>query len=195
MQQGSFIDVLLMFLGTILQTFGEMFGAAIRCCSFYANTTLFVAAAVALAAVLLGIKNGFRSKPLPAYVKGKGPGFWAWMAVIVLWVVVMLNYFDRQLLAVLNTSITSGEQGIAMTQAQFGMVTSGDVDDRTVLQLRGADLLAWSDGGERGLLYPGGSGAHLGLPPWLHALYGDGAAHERHLRRTDPRRVRCMDCQ
>ena len=124
MQQGSFIDVLLMFLGTILQTFGEMFGAAIRWCSSYANTTLFVAAAVALAAVLLGIKNGFRSKPLPAYVKGKGPGFWAWMAVIVLWVVVMLNYFDRQLLAVLNTSITSGEQGIAMTQAQFGMVTS-----------------------------------------------------------------------
>ncbi|MCQ2366551.1 MAG: MFS transporter, partial [Akkermansia sp.] len=42
----------------------------------------------------------------------------------VLWVVVMLNYFDRQLLAVLNKSITEGETGIAMDQAQFGMVTS-----------------------------------------------------------------------
>ena len=124
MQQGSFFDIFLMALGTMLQTFGETFGAAIQWCSSYANTTLLVAAAVALAAVLLGVRNGFRSKPLSAYVKGRGPGFWAWMAVIVLWVVVMLNYFDRQLLAVLNTSITSGEQGIAMTQAQFGMVTS-----------------------------------------------------------------------
>ena len=124
MQQGSYFDAFLLTLSTILQAFGEMFGGAIRWCSSYANTTLLVAAAVALVAVLLGVKNGFRSKPLSAYVKGKGPGFWAWMAVIVLWVVVMLNYFDRQLLAVLNTSITSGEQGIAMTPAQFGMVTS-----------------------------------------------------------------------
>ena len=124
MQQGSYFDAFLLTLSTILQAFGEMFGGAIRWCSSYANMTLLVAAAVALAAVLLGVRNGFRSKPLSAYVKGRGPGFWAWVAVIVLWVVVMLNYFDRQLLAVLNTSITSGEQGIAMTQAQFGMVTS-----------------------------------------------------------------------
>ncbi len=124
MQQGSYFDAFLLTLSTILQAFGEMFGGAIRWCSSYANMTLLVAAAVALAAVLLGVRNGFRSKPLSAYVKGRGPGFWAWMAVIVLWIVVMLNYFDRQLLAVLNTSITSGEQGIAMTQAQFGMVTS-----------------------------------------------------------------------
>ncbi len=124
MQQASFFDSLLMALGTILQAFGETFGSAIRWCSSYANTTLLIAGVVALASILLGVKNGFRSKPLPANVKGKGPGFWAWIAVVVLWVVVMLNYFDRQLLAVLNTSITSGEHGIAMTQAQFGMVTS-----------------------------------------------------------------------
>ena len=52
------------------------------------------------------------------------PGKWAWIAVAVLWVVVMLNYFDRQLLAVLNTSMTEGPGCIEMTQAQFGMVTS-----------------------------------------------------------------------
>ena len=52
------------------------------------------------------------------------PGKWAWIAVAVLWVVVMLNYFDRQLLAVLNTSMTEGPGCIEMTQAQFGIVTS-----------------------------------------------------------------------
>ena len=125
MQQASFLDAILMALGTILQLFGEMFGGAIRWCSSYANMTLLIAAVVAVLAVILGIKGGLRSAPLPKYDPRRGPGKWAWIAVAVLWVVVMLNnYFDRQLLAVLNTSITSGEQGIAMTQAQFGMVTS-----------------------------------------------------------------------
>ena len=125
MQQGSFFDAFLMALGTILQTFGEMFGAAIRWCSTLSGTTLIIAAVVAVLAVVLGIKGGLRSAPLPEYDPRKGPGKWAWIAVVVLWVVVMLNYFDRQLLAVLNKSITEGgENGIAMTQAQFGMVTS-----------------------------------------------------------------------
>lgn len=30
------------------------------------------------------------------------PGLWAWIAVGLLWIVVMLNYFDRQLLSVLH---------------------------------------------------------------------------------------------
>ena len=125
MQQGSFFDAFLIALGTILQTFGEMFGAAIRWCSTLSGTTLIIAAVVAVLAVVLGIKGGLRSAPLPEYDPRKGPGKWAWIAVVVLWVVVMLNYFDRQLLAVLNKSITEGgENGIAMTQAQFGMVTS-----------------------------------------------------------------------
>ncbi len=86
--------------------------------------TLWCAGLVAVLAVLFGIKKGFRSKPLPKVAPKGGPGKWAWIAVAVLWVVVMLNYFDRQLLAVLNTSITEGGDGIPMTQAQFGMVTS-----------------------------------------------------------------------
>lgn len=125
MQQASFLDAILMALGTILQLFGEMFGGAIRWCSSYANMTLLIAAVVAVLAVILGIKGGLRSAPLPKYDPRRGPGKWAWIAVAVLWVVVMLNYFDRQLLAVLNKSITEGgENGIAMTQAQFGMVSS-----------------------------------------------------------------------
>ena len=125
MQQASFLDAILTVLGTILQLFGEMFGGAIRWCSSYANMTLLIAAVVAVLAVILGIKGGLRSAPLPKYDPQRGPGKWAWIAVVVLWVVVMLNYFDRQLLAVLNKSITEGgENGIAMTQAQFGMVTS-----------------------------------------------------------------------
>ena len=93
--------------------------------SSWVDVTPWAALAVAVAAVLFGLKKGFRSKPLPANPPKGGPGKWAWIAVAVLWIVVMLNYFDRQLLAVLNTSITGGgENGIPMTQSQFGMVTS-----------------------------------------------------------------------
>ncbi len=129
MQQSSIFEAILYgiaeFLSAILQAFGEAFGAAIRWCSHFANATLIIAAVVAVLAVVFGLKNGLRSKPLPKFNAQAGPGKWAWIAVVVLWVVVMLNYFDRQLLAVLNKSITEGgENGIAMTQAQFGMVTS-----------------------------------------------------------------------
>ena len=34
------------------------------------------------------------------------PGLWAWVAVIVLWFVVMLNYFDRQLLSALHEPLS-----------------------------------------------------------------------------------------
>ncbi len=49
------------------------------------------------------------------------PGKWAWIAVVVLWIVVMLNYFDRQLLSALHEPIV---RDIPQTEAQFGMVTS-----------------------------------------------------------------------
>lgn len=49
------------------------------------------------------------------------PGLWAWITVIVLWFVVMLNYFDRQLLSALHEPIV---RDIPQTEAQFGMVTS-----------------------------------------------------------------------
>lgn len=86
--------------------------------------TPWLAIGLGIIALLLALRSGLRSKPLPTVISAGGPGKWAWIAVAVLWVVVMLNYFDRQLLAVLNTSVTRGENGIAMTQAQFGMVTS-----------------------------------------------------------------------
>ena len=105
--------------------FAEFFGGMMKWFSDLSPSTLAVAFVVAVVAVLFALRQGLRSKPLPAVAPQGGPGKWAWIAVAVLWVVVMLNYFDRQLLAVLNSSITNGgENGIAMTQAQFGMVTS-----------------------------------------------------------------------
>lgn len=85
--------------------------------------TPWLALLIALAAIYFGKKNGFKNKPLTDY-DGKSPGKWAWIAVGVLWVVVMLNYFDRQLLAILNTSITDPETGIDMSQTQFGYIGS-----------------------------------------------------------------------
>ncbi len=49
------------------------------------------------------------------------PGLWAWVAVGLLWIVVMLNYFDRQLLSVVRAPIVGD---ISMTDAQFGAITS-----------------------------------------------------------------------
>ena len=113
------------FWSKILADVGQLFGSAVKSLSECSSTTLLVALAVAVLAVVFGLKQGLRSKPLPVTPPKGGPGMWAWIAVAVLWVVVMLNYFDRQLLAVLNSSITEGgENGIQMTQAQFGMVTS-----------------------------------------------------------------------
>ena len=108
----------------ILSSLGEMFGSFVHGCAGLSGSTLVIALIVAALAIVAGIKQGFRSKPLSATPPKGGPGKWAWIAVAVLWVVVMLNYFDRQLLAVLNSSITGGENGIQMTQAQFGLVTS-----------------------------------------------------------------------
>ncbi len=97
---------------------------ALRACSEAVGITLWGAVVIAVAAVVIGLKNGFRNKPVLKAAPAGGPGKWAWICVVVLWVVVMLNYFDRQLLAVLNQSITEGADGIKMSQAEFGMVTS-----------------------------------------------------------------------
>lgn len=97
---------------------------ALRACSEAVGITLWGAVAIAVAAVVIGLKNGFKNKPVLKTAPAGGPGKWAWICVAVLWVVVMLNYFDRQLLAVLNQSITEGADGIKMSQAEFGMVTS-----------------------------------------------------------------------
>ena len=111
-------------LSHALNAIGEALGGFVHGCANLSGSTLIIALIVAVLAIVVGIKQGFRSKPLPAASPTGGPGKWAWIAVAVLWVVVMLNYFDRQLLAVLNSSITGGENGIEMTQAQFGFVTS-----------------------------------------------------------------------
>ena len=97
---------------------------SLRACSEMVGVTLWGALAIAIAAIVLGVSKGLKNKPVPKIVPAGGPGKWAWICVAVLWFVVMLNYFDRQLLAVLNESITEGADGINMTQAQFGMVTS-----------------------------------------------------------------------
>jgi len=100
----------------------DAFGALREMLSVLADWTPYCAGAVALATILFALKKGLRKKAISAATAN--PSKWAWIAVGVLWVVVLLNYFDRQLLAVLNKSITSGENGIAMTQSQFGLVTS-----------------------------------------------------------------------
>lgn len=78
--------------------------------------TLIVIAIIIVSAVRHGVKNV--SAVTDPNTK---PGLWAWVAVIVLWFVVMLNYFDRQLLSALHEPIV---RDIPQTEAQFGMVTS-----------------------------------------------------------------------
>ena len=135
----------LILLGTDTVTPQRM-GTAIRSLSEYSFATLPVAAVVvvvtalsifrvwffsvvaaawrALCRFMAYIRNALSLKPLLTTPIKANPGKWAWIAVAVLWVVVMLNYFDRQLLSVLNEPITEGKDKIDMTQAQFGAVTS-----------------------------------------------------------------------
>lgn len=90
----------------------------------FAPITLIGGLVIAIFACLMAKKHGFKLKPVGKDVTDK-PGKWAWIAVAVLWVVVMLNYFDRQLLAALRSSIVDAPNGgIEMTDSQFGLVTS-----------------------------------------------------------------------
>ena len=92
--------------------------------SFLADLTPWVAIGIAVLAIMAACKKGLKKPAISPNAPVTNPGKWAWIAVAVLWVVVMLNYFDRQLLAVLNKSMTEGPGCIEMTQAQFGIVTS-----------------------------------------------------------------------
>ena len=78
--------------------------------------TIIVLALIIVSAVRNGVKN-----VAAVTDPNTRPGLWAWVAVIVLWFVVMLNYFDRQLLSALHEPIV---RDIPQTEAQFGMVTS-----------------------------------------------------------------------
>lgn len=92
--------------------------------TFLADLTPWVAIGIAVLAIMAACKKGLAKPAISPNAPITKPGKWAWIAVAVLWVVVMLNYFDRQLLAVLNKSMTEGSGCIEMTQAQFGIVTS-----------------------------------------------------------------------
>ncbi|MDO5464382.1 MAG: MFS transporter [Akkermansia sp.] len=92
--------------------------------TFLADLTPWVAIGIAVLAIMAACKKGLAKPAISPNAPVTKPGKWAWIAVAVLWVVVMLNYFDRQLLAVLNKSMTEGPGCIEMTQAQFGIVTS-----------------------------------------------------------------------
>ena len=91
---------------------------------FLADLTPWMALIVAILAIMAVCKKGLKKPAISPNAPITSPGKWAWIAVAVLWVVVMLNYFDRQLLAVLNKSLTEGFSCIEMSQAQFGIVTS-----------------------------------------------------------------------
>ena len=92
--------------------------------TFLADLTPWVVLGIAVLAIMAACKKGLKKPAISSNAPVTTPGKWAWIAVAVLWVVVMLNYFDRQLLAVLNKSMTEGAGCIEMTQAQFGIVTS-----------------------------------------------------------------------
>ena len=112
------------FIDSLSEVVKSGFGSFVHACASVADLTWIIGIVVAVSAVLIGVRKGFRAKPISSAAPTASPGKWAWIAIAVLWVVVMLNYFDRQLLAVLNTSITGGEEGIDMSQEQFGKVMS-----------------------------------------------------------------------
>lgn len=49
------------------------------------------------------------------------PGFYAWVVVALLWVVALLNYFDRQLLTTIREPVMAD---IPQTETQFGLLTA-----------------------------------------------------------------------
>ena len=85
------------------------------------DTLVLSLMAAVIAIIIIGaVKKGVKNISSLADPSTK-PGKWAWIAVGLLWVVVMLNYFDRQLLSALHEPVTNS---IAMSESQFGMVTS-----------------------------------------------------------------------
>lgn len=79
-----------------------------------------------LVIVLLGlliyqVKKHGMSNISAAMSPGSRPGLYAWIVVAALWVVAMLNYFDRQLLTTIREPIMND---IPQTEAQFGLLTA-----------------------------------------------------------------------
>ena len=91
--------------------------------SYLADLTPWGGLLIVVLAIMFALKKGVKLVPVPKNAPDN-PGKWAWIAVAILWVVVMLNYFDRQLMSVLNKSITEGADKIEMTQEQFGAITA-----------------------------------------------------------------------
>ncbi len=91
--------------------------------SYLADMTPWGGLIIVVVAIMIALKKGVKLIPVPKNAPDN-PGKWAWIAVAILWVVVMLNYFDRQLMSVLNKSITEGADKIPMTQEQFGAITA-----------------------------------------------------------------------
>lgn len=64
-------------------------------------------------------KNGVKNIPILSDANSR-PGRYAWVVVGLLWVVAMLNYFDRQLLTAIREPVI---RDIPQTEMQFGMLT------------------------------------------------------------------------
>lgn len=64
-------------------------------------------------------KNGMKNVAVIADASSR-PGFYAWVVVGLLWVVAMLNYFDRQLLTTIREPVV---RDIPQTEMQFGLLT------------------------------------------------------------------------
>ncbi len=82
---------------------------------------VFTLVAIVLIILIVQTKTkGFKNIAIVTDPHSK-PGRYAWVLVGLLWIVVMLNYFDRQLLSALYEPIV---RDIPQTKSQFGMVTS-----------------------------------------------------------------------
>lgn len=77
---------------------------------------------IALVVVILLLqikKNGMKNVAVIADASSR-PGMYAWVVVGLLWVVAMLNYFDRQLLTTIREPVV---RDIPQTEMQFGLLT------------------------------------------------------------------------
>lgn len=64
-------------------------------------------------------KNGMKNVAVIADASSR-PGMYAWVVVGLLWVVALLNYFDRQLLTIIREPVV---RDIPQTEMQFGLLT------------------------------------------------------------------------
>lgn len=82
--------------------------------------SVFILVVIVVILVVMQIrKHGMKNVAVIADAASK-PGFYAWMVVALLWVVAMLNYFDRQLLTTIREPVI---RDIPQTEMQFGLLT------------------------------------------------------------------------